>query len=79
MTPQEIQTRASHIGEIMKPILLEKLQWCLASLGSKGDEQKEGARYQVNCCQGGDCWDLVTTNSSDDGFGSYYSALVTTK
>jgi hypothetical protein len=33
VTPQEIQTRASHIGEIMKPILLEKLQWCLASLG----------------------------------------------
>jgi hypothetical protein len=33
VTPQEIQTHASHIGEIMKPILLEKLQWCLASLG----------------------------------------------
>jgi hypothetical protein len=32
VTPQEIQTRASHIGEIMKPVLLEKLQWCLASL-----------------------------------------------
>ena len=32
VTPQEIQIRASHIGEIMKPILLEKLQWCLASL-----------------------------------------------
>jgi hypothetical protein len=31
--PQEIQTRGSHTGEIMKPILLEKLQWCLASLG----------------------------------------------
>jgi hypothetical protein len=39
----------------------------------------EGARYRVNCCQGGDCWDLVTTNFSNDGFGSYYSALVTTK
>ena len=25
------------------------------------------------------CWDLVTTNSSKDGFGSYYSVLVTTK
>jgi len=25
------------------------------------------------------CWDLVTTNSSKDGFGSYYSALVATK
>jgi hypothetical protein len=25
VTPQEIQTRASHIGEIMKPVLLEKL------------------------------------------------------
>jgi hypothetical protein len=31
----------------------------------KGDEQKEGARYHVNCCQGGDCWDLVTTNSQE--------------
>jgi hypothetical protein len=30
---QEIQSRASHMGEIMKPVLLEKLQWCLASLG----------------------------------------------
>ena len=27
VTPQEIQTRASHTGEIMKPVLLEKLQW----------------------------------------------------
>jgi hypothetical protein len=25
VTPQEIQTRASHTGEIMKPVLLEKL------------------------------------------------------
>jgi hypothetical protein len=25
------------------------------------------------------CWDLVTMNSFKDGFGSYYSALVTTK
>jgi hypothetical protein len=25
------------------------------------------------------CWDLVRTNSFKDGFGSYYSALVTTK
>jgi len=33
VTPQEIQTRVSHTGEIMKPVLLEKLQWCLASLG----------------------------------------------
>jgi hypothetical protein len=33
VTPQEIQTRASHTGEIMKPALLEKLQWCLTSLG----------------------------------------------
>jgi hypothetical protein len=33
VTPQEIQTRASHIGEIMKSVLLERLQWCLASLG----------------------------------------------
>jgi len=33
VTPQEIQTRASHTGKIMKPVLLEKLQWCLASLG----------------------------------------------
>jgi hypothetical protein len=33
VTPQEIQTRASHTGEIMKLVLLEKLQWCLASLG----------------------------------------------
>lgn len=32
VTPQEIQNHASHKGEIMKPILLEKLQWCLASL-----------------------------------------------
>jgi hypothetical protein len=31
--PQEIQIRASHTGEIMKPVLLGKLQWCLASLG----------------------------------------------
>jgi hypothetical protein len=35
--------------------------------------------YQVNCCQGGDCWDLVAMNSSNDRYGSYYSALVTTK
>jgi hypothetical protein len=27
VTPQEIQTRASHTCEIMKPILLERLQW----------------------------------------------------
>ena len=33
VTPQEIQTRASHTGEIMKPVLLKKLQWCLAYLG----------------------------------------------
>ena len=33
VTPREIQTHASYIGEIMKPVLLEKLQWCLASLG----------------------------------------------
>jgi hypothetical protein len=33
VTPQEIQSRASHTGKIMKPVLLEKLQWCLASLG----------------------------------------------
>jgi hypothetical protein len=46
VTPWEIQTHASHIGGIMKPVVLEKLQWCLASLGlQKGDEQKEGARY----------------------------------
>jgi hypothetical protein len=45
----------------------------------KGDDQKERARYQVNCCQGGDCWDLVATNSFKDGFGSYYSKWVTTK
>jgi hypothetical protein len=25
------------------------------------------------------CWDLVTPNSSNDGYGSYYYALVTTK
>jgi hypothetical protein len=25
------------------------------------------------------CWDLVTTNSSKDRFGSYYSGLVATK
>jgi hypothetical protein len=25
VTPQEIQTRESHTGEIMKPVLLEKL------------------------------------------------------
>jgi hypothetical protein len=35
--------------------------------------------YQVNYCQGGYCWDLVTMNSFKDGFGSYYSALVATK
>ena len=80
VTPQEIQTRASHTGEIMKLVLLEKLQWCLASLGlQKGDEQKEGARYQVNCCQGGYFWDLVAMNSSNDGFGSYYSTLFANK
>ena len=33
VTPQEIQTRASHTGEIMKQVFLEKLQWCLAYLG----------------------------------------------
>ena len=33
VTSQEIQTHASHIGEIMKLVLLEKLQWCLASFG----------------------------------------------
>jgi hypothetical protein len=33
VTPQEIQTRASHTSKITKPILLEKLLWCLASLG----------------------------------------------
>jgi hypothetical protein len=33
VSPHEIQTRARHRGEIMKPVLLEKLQWCLASLG----------------------------------------------
>jgi hypothetical protein len=33
VTPQEIQTHASHTCEIMKPIILEKLQWCLTSLG----------------------------------------------
>jgi hypothetical protein len=33
VTPQKIQTRASYTSEIMKNILLEKLQWCLASLG----------------------------------------------
>jgi hypothetical protein len=33
VTPQEIQTHAIHTGKIMKPALLEKLQWCLASLG----------------------------------------------
>jgi hypothetical protein len=33
MTHHEIQTRASHIGEIKKPVLLEKLKLCLASLG----------------------------------------------
>ena len=27
VTPQEIQTHASHTCEIMKPVLLEKLQW----------------------------------------------------
>jgi hypothetical protein len=32
--------------------------------------------YQVNCCQGGDCWDFSTRNSFKDGFGSYYSVLV---
>jgi hypothetical protein len=31
--PKEIQTHASHTSEIMKPILLDKLQWCLVSLG----------------------------------------------
>ena len=31
--PQEIQTCASHTRKIMKPILLEKLHWCLSSLG----------------------------------------------
>jgi hypothetical protein len=33
VTPQEIQTHASYKGGIMKLDLLEKLQWCLASLG----------------------------------------------
>jgi hypothetical protein len=33
VTPQKIQNRVSHTCEIMKPVLLEKLQWCLASLG----------------------------------------------
>jgi hypothetical protein len=33
VTPREIKIRASNRGEIMKPVLLEKLQWCLASLG----------------------------------------------
>jgi hypothetical protein len=33
VTPQEIQTHASNKDEIMKLVLLEKLQWCLASLG----------------------------------------------
>jgi hypothetical protein len=32
VTPQEIQTHASYTSKIMKPFLLEKLQWCLASL-----------------------------------------------
>jgi hypothetical protein len=31
ITPQEIETRASHTGDIMKLVLLEKMQWCLAS------------------------------------------------
>jgi hypothetical protein len=48
-------------------------------LVEKGDEQKEGARYKVNCCQGRDCWDLMTMNSSNNGFGSYYFVLVATR
>jgi hypothetical protein len=33
VTPHEIQAHASYKGEIMKPDLLEKLQWCFGSLG----------------------------------------------
>jgi hypothetical protein len=33
VAPQEIQTRASHTSKIRKPVLLEKLEWFLASLG----------------------------------------------
>jgi hypothetical protein len=33
VTPKEIQTHESHTCEIMKLVLLEKLQWCLTSLG----------------------------------------------
>ena len=52
---EKVHTKENCADMFTKPILLEKLRWCLLLLACKENKNNKGMRYQANCCQGGDC------------------------